>query len=98
MPSDNRRAAIDGQYLPRDVPARLGREQSDGALEILVTAQPACRSALAHHKAPTMWFECTEFPLTAPGKVQKFRSREALATGSLSAGLGSSVQWKRHAQ
>lgn len=43
-----------------------------------------CRAAMAHHKAPTLWFACTEFPLTASGKVQKFRLREALAAGSLS--------------
>jgi hypothetical protein len=35
------------------------------------------------HKAPTLWFACTEFPLTASGKMQKFRLR-ALAAGSLS--------------
>lgn len=43
-----------------------------------------CRAAMAHHKVPTLWFSCTEFPLTASGKVQKFRLREALAAGSLS--------------
>jgi acyl-CoA synthetase (AMP-forming)/AMP-acid ligase II len=43
-----------------------------------------CRGAMAHHKAPTLWFACTEFPLTASGKVQKFKLREALAAGSLS--------------
>ena len=43
-----------------------------------------CRAAMAHHKAPTLWFTCAEFPLTASGKVQKFRLREALVAGSLS--------------
>lgn len=42
-----------------------------------------CRAAMAHHKTPTLWFVCTEFPLTASGKVQKFRLREALASGQL---------------
>jgi fatty-acyl-CoA synthase/long-chain acyl-CoA synthetase len=42
-----------------------------------------CRGAMAHHKSPTLWFACTEFPLTASGKVQKFRLREALAAGAL---------------
>jgi fatty-acyl-CoA synthase/long-chain acyl-CoA synthetase len=42
-----------------------------------------CRAAMAH-KVPTLWFASTEFPLTASGKVQKFRLREALAAGSLS--------------
>ncbi|MEH2533475.1 acyl-CoA synthetase (AMP-forming)/AMP-acid ligase II [Bradyrhizobium sp. AZCC 1588] len=44
-----------------------------------------CRAAMAHHKVPTLWFACTEFPLTASGKVQKFRLREALASGKLDA-------------
>lgn len=43
-----------------------------------------CRAAMAYHKTPTLWFACTEFPLTASGKVQKFRLREALVAGSLS--------------
>ena len=42
-----------------------------------------CRDAMASHKAPTLWFACSEFPLTASGKVQKFLLREALAAGSL---------------
>ncbi|WP_253610032.1 MULTISPECIES: AMP-binding protein [unclassified Bradyrhizobium] len=42
-----------------------------------------CRGAMAHHKSPTLWFACTEFPLTASGMVQKFRLREALAAGTL---------------
>ncbi|WP_454620871.1 AMP-binding protein [Bradyrhizobium cenepequi] len=42
-----------------------------------------CRETMAPHKAPSLWFGCTEFPLTASGKVQKFRLREALADGSL---------------
>jgi fatty-acyl-CoA synthase/long-chain acyl-CoA synthetase len=42
-----------------------------------------CHAAMAHHKAPALWFVCTEFPLTASGKVQKFRLREAVASGQL---------------
>ena len=42
-----------------------------------------CRGAMAHHKSPTLWFTCDQFPLTASGKVQKFRLREALAAGAL---------------
>ncbi|MGY3477143.1 AMP-binding protein [Bradyrhizobium ottawaense] len=42
-----------------------------------------CRDAMAPHKTPILWFACSEFPLTASGKVQKFRLREALAAGSL---------------
>lgn len=42
-----------------------------------------CRSVMAPHKTPSLWFCCNEFPLTASGKVQKFRLREALADGSL---------------
>jgi fatty-acyl-CoA synthase/long-chain acyl-CoA synthetase len=38
---------------------------------------------MAHHKSPTLWFTCDQFPLTASGKVQKFRLREALAAGAL---------------
>lgn len=42
-----------------------------------------CRALMTPHKTPTRWFVCAEFPLTASGKVQKFRLREALAAGSL---------------
>ena len=48
--------------------------------EALVTH---CREAMAPHKAPTLWFGCIEFPLTASGKVQKFKLREALGSGIL---------------
>jgi fatty-acyl-CoA synthase/long-chain acyl-CoA synthetase len=42
-----------------------------------------CREAMAPHKAPALWFSCAEFPLTASGKIQKFKLREALANGAL---------------
>jgi fatty-acyl-CoA synthase/long-chain acyl-CoA synthetase len=42
-----------------------------------------CRETIAPHKAPTLWLLCDDFPLTASGKVQKFRLRDALLEGSL---------------
>ncbi|CAN7368842.1 AMP-binding protein [Bradyrhizobium sp. LjRoot220] len=56
------------------------RSDSKTTAEALITH---CREAMASHKAPTLWFSCTEFPLTASGKVQKFKLREALTNGAL---------------
>lgn len=42
-----------------------------------------CRAKLAPQKAPTMWFLCPAFPLTASGKVQKFRLREEVSANNL---------------
>jgi len=38
---------------------------------------------LARHKVPRFWFLLDEFPLTASGKVQKYRLGEMFATGAL---------------
>jgi fatty-acyl-CoA synthase/long-chain acyl-CoA synthetase len=43
-----------------------------------------CRTTLAPHKLPSAWFDCDAFPLTASGKVQKFRLRELAQTNLLS--------------
>lgn len=37
-----------------------------------------CSAHLAHHKVPKIWRLVDTFPLTASGKVQKFKLREAL--------------------
>ena len=42
-----------------------------------------CKEAIASHKAPTVWFACSGFPLTASGKIQKFRLRDAAVEGAL---------------
>ncbi|WP_199442850.1 AMP-binding protein [Umezawaea beigongshangensis] len=42
-----------------------------------------CRDHLAAFKVPRFWYAVDEFPLTATGKVQKFRLRELLRTGAL---------------
>ncbi len=42
-----------------------------------------CRQTMAPHKAPTLWFLCNDFPMTASGKTQKFRLRDAAQEGSL---------------
>lgn len=42
-----------------------------------------CRASLAPFKVPVQWLICNEFPLTASGKVQKFKLRELLASGVL---------------
>ncbi len=49
----------------------------------VATLREHCRAELAAFKAPTHWFLTNEFPLTPSGKVQKFRLKESLATGSL---------------
>lgn len=43
-----------------------------------------CRASLAPFKVPVRWLVCNEFPLTASGKIQKFKLREQLDSGALS--------------
>jgi fatty-acyl-CoA synthase/long-chain acyl-CoA synthetase len=42
-----------------------------------------CGQTMAPHKVPSRWFRCEDFPMTASGKVQKFRLQELLQQGSL---------------
>ena len=42
-----------------------------------------CARTLARHKIPTSWFSSSGLPLTASGKVQKFRLREMAQSGEL---------------
>jgi fatty-acyl-CoA synthase len=42
-----------------------------------------CRDHLAGFKAPAEWFFVAEYPLTASGKVQKFRLQEDIAAGRI---------------
>ena len=41
-----------------------------------------CRQTLAPHKTPAHWYRADELPLTASGKIQKFRIAELIATGA----------------
>ena len=43
-----------------------------------------CRAHLAPHKTPIRWFQATDFPLTASGKIQKFRLRDQIDQARLS--------------
>ncbi|HSR00681.1 MAG TPA: AMP-binding protein [Sphingomicrobium sp.] len=40
-----------------------------------------CRERLARPKIPVRWIVVTEWPLTGPGKIQKFSLKERLASG-----------------
>jgi fatty-acyl-CoA synthase len=40
-----------------------------------------CRDRIAPHKTPARWIEISEWPLTGPGKIQKFVLRERLIAG-----------------
>ena len=42
-----------------------------------------CRDHLAGFKAPAEWFFVAEYPLTASGKIQKFRIQEDIAAGRI---------------
>ncbi len=42
-----------------------------------------CRERLAAYKMPALWVFVDEFPATSSGKVQKFKLRDAIASGSL---------------
>jgi fatty-acyl-CoA synthase len=41
------------------------------------------RQHLAPHKTPRHWFEVDAFPMTGPGKIQKFKLREMSLSGEL---------------
>ena len=41
------------------------------------------RQHLAPHKTPRHWYEVDAFPLTGPGKIQKYKLREMSANGTL---------------
>ena len=41
------------------------------------------REHLAPHKTPKLWFQLDSFPLTASGKIQKFKLAELFAAGEL---------------
>ncbi len=40
-----------------------------------------CKENLSPHSIPTQWFVAEEFPLTASGKIQKFRVQDVIAEG-----------------
>ena len=42
-----------------------------------------CRAGLASFKAPAEWFFVAEYPMTASGKIQKFRLQEDIAAGRI---------------
>jgi fatty-acyl-CoA synthase len=44
-----------------------------------------CRERIAPHKTPARWIEVSEWPLTGPGKIQKFVLRERLIAGQYEA-------------
>jgi fatty-acyl-CoA synthase len=58
-----------------------GATVSRDALEAFV------REQLAAYKAPRIWVQMDEFPLTGPGKVQKFRLREMFEQGEVEENL-----------
>jgi fatty-acyl-CoA synthase len=39
-----------------------------------------CKAQLAAHKVPAIWSFVEDFPVTASGKIQKFKLREQLVT------------------
>jgi fatty-acyl-CoA synthase len=41
-----------------------------------------CRERIAPHKTPCRWIEVDEWPLTGPGKIQKFVLRDRLIAGA----------------
>ncbi len=49
---------------------------AEGAVLDEVVLRAHCRDRLAPYKTPQHWVELSEFPLTASGKVQKFRLRD----------------------
>jgi fatty-acyl-CoA synthase len=58
-------------------PADLANPPSPSAL------REYCRERLAGFKAPAEWFFVAEYPLTASGKIQKFRLQEDIAAGRI---------------
>lgn len=66
-----------GEVVAAAVRLRAGCAFDPGALTAF------CKSELAPHKAPTLWTECEQFPMTLSGKIQKFRLQEAVAAGDM---------------
>ena len=71
---DSQVVGIPCDYYGEDIVAflRLKREQSAKALEM----KRFCRERIAINKVPVMFFFVDQFPLTASGKVQKFKLKE----------------------
>ncbi len=61
---------------------RVRGEQPDGLRAALVEH---CRARLSPYKVPQQWFSAGELPVTASGKVQKFKLRDAVVSGALTA-------------
>jgi fatty-acyl-CoA synthase/long-chain acyl-CoA synthetase len=58
----------------------------DGATQVSADVlKEYCCQTMASHKVPSRWFRCEDFPMTASGKVQKFRLQELQQQGSLQA-------------
>jgi acyl-CoA synthetase (AMP-forming)/AMP-acid ligase II len=51
-----------------------------------------CRARLSSHKVPAQWFVVAHYPLTASGKIQKFKLREWMLSGAIKP-----VPWSRPA-
>lgn len=67
-----------GEVVAAAVQLRAGAEPPSSA-----DLMAHCRQTLAPQKAPTVWFQCQSLPLTASGKVQKFRLRELAVEGQM---------------
>ena len=65
---------VPSEYYGEDIVAfvRLQKGESAKVLEL----KRYCRERIALNKVPFMFFFVEEFPLTASGKVQKFKLRE----------------------
>ncbi len=44
-----------------------------------------CRERIAAHKTPSLWYFTKELPMTPSGKIQKFRVRDEIVSGALTA-------------
>ncbi len=67
-----------------EIVACFMRPESEGAVDA-AALRAHCRALLAPQKTPEIWVEVSGFPLTGPGKIQKFALREGYLAGQYQA-------------
>jgi len=66
-----------------EVVAAVVRLRGDVPAGLAESLDTLCRDSLSPYKVPSVWYSSEELPMTPTGKVQKFRLRELIDSGSL---------------
>lgn len=68
-----------------EVVAAVVRPRGDAGPGLAAGLDAHCRASLSPYKVPSVWYSSEELPMTPTGKVQKFRLRELIDAGTLTA-------------